>query len=227
MFFLDKEWRDRENGIEIVIIHWTSTPLGREPDWTIADQTRVMAPQPATYPVLRRCSIGVAAPSSSTDLLTFESQERTESFLLHHFFEVIQESGTWNTEAFSQEIRALQITQIDPSAECAAAFLYYSLDELKNINRVPMLLEGLPAKYQFLPFHPAGAQGHEDFKTGSKRDELIARLPAPHHFRGQLWGPADARALYTVYFSRQGLHNPFREGGFWMLHDGRPWEVTL
>jgi hypothetical protein len=140
---------------------------------------------------------------------------------------VIQEGRTWNTEAFSQEIRALQIIHVDPSAECASAFLYYSLDALKNINRVPMLLEGLPAKYQLRPSHPEGAPGDEGFKASSKRDELIAQLPTPHNFRGQLWGPADARALYTVYFSRQGLRNPFREGGFWMLHNGNLCEVTL
>jgi hypothetical protein len=227
MFFLSKEWQDPEDGIETVILHWTSTPLRREPDWTRADQAMVMIPQPATYPVLRRCSIWVTFPSSRKRLLTFEPEERAEGFLLHYFFEVIQRGRTWSTEASSQEIRSVAISHTDPSSECTHAFLCYSLDELENINRVPMLLEGLPAKYQFLPSFPEGMLSDKDYTVHTKRYELIAHLPPPHTFRGQIWGPKDTRTLYAAYFSREGAHNPFSEGGFWLLNDGGLWEVHL
>jgi len=227
MFFLGKEWQDPEDGIEMVILHWTSTPLGREPNWTRAEQAIMMIPQPATSPVVRRCSIWVISPSSRGRLLTLEPQEKAGGFLLHYFFEVIQGGRTWSTEAFSQEIRAVTITHTDPSSECTHAFLCYSLDELENINRVPMLLEGLPAEYQFPPALPEDTLSDKDYIARAKRYELIAHLPLPHTFYGQLWGPKDARALYAVYFSRQGAYNPFSDGGLWLLDNGSPWEVKL
>ena len=226
MFFLSKEWWDLENGIETVILHWTSTLLEREPNWKRANQA-MMVPQPDTSPVLRRCSLWVTPPFSRRRLLIVKPGERAEGFLLHHFFEVMQRGRTWSTEAFNQEIRAVVVTHSDPSAECTQAFLYYSLDELEHVNCVPMLLEGLPARYRFLPSLPEGRLSDGDARALSRRHTLITRLPRPHTFHGQLWGPADTRALYAVYFSRQGTYNPFSEGGFWLLRDGGPWEVTL
>ncbi len=227
MFFLRKEWRDPEDGIETVLLHWTASRLEQEPKWTRAQQTTVMVPQPATtYPVLRSCSLWVILPFSRKRLLTVESEDGPR-FLLHSFCEVIQRGRTWSTEVTSQEIRALTITHSDQSAECTQAVLYYSLDALTHVSCVPMFLEGLPTKYQCLPSLPEHRPSAEEYRAWARRYRLVTGLPAPHTFRGQIWGPVNTRVLYTVYFSRQGTHNPFSEGGFWLLREGGPWEVTL
>ncbi|MGH7962875.1 MAG: hypothetical protein ACRERD_13770, partial [Candidatus Binatia bacterium] len=199
MFFLSKEWQDSEDGIEMVILRWTVSLPGRKPRWKRASQMAVMIPQPATSPVLRRCSMWVAPPFSPPRV-DGESEKSTEGFLLYYFFECIQRGRTWSTEVSSQEIRAVTLTHTDPSAECPEAFLYYSLDEFKNINRVPMLLEGLPANGQPLPVLPDGLLHKKDSLTQAHRYERIASLPLPHTFHAQLWGLKDTRALYAVYF---------------------------
>lgn len=227
MFFLRKEWQDPEDGIEAVILHWTSTPPEQEPNWKRTCHTTMMILQPATSPVLRRCALWVTPPFSRRRLLRMEPEGQAGGFLLHSFFEVIQRGRTWSTETVSQEIRAVMVTHSDPSTECAQADLYYSLDALAHVNCVPMLLEGLPAKYQFLSPLPEGGLTDADSRARARRYDLIAQLPSPHLFRGQIWGPVGTRALYAVYCSRQGAYNPFSEGGFWLLHDGNPWEVRL
>jgi len=226
MFFLRKEWRDSEDGIETVLLHWTTSRLEQEPNWIRARQTTVMISQPAIHPGLRACSLWVIPPFSRQRLLTVESQDGPK-FLLHSFCEVVQRGKIWSTEVTSQEIRAVTIAQSDQSAECTQAFLYYSLDALAHVNCVPMFLEGLPRKYQCLSPLPEHRPSEEEHQTWARRYRLMTRLPAPHTFYGQIWGPANTRALYTVYFSRQGTYNPFSEGGFWLLRDGGPWEVML
>lgn len=226
MFFLRKEWRDPEDGIETVLLHWTTSHVEQEPNWTRTRQATVMIPQLATYPVLRICSLWVMPPFSRRRLLTAASEDGLR-FLLHSFCEVIQRGRTWSTEVTSQEMRSVMITRSDQSAECTQAFLYYSLDALTHVNWVPMFLEGLPIKYQCLPSLPEHQPSAEEYRAWARRYRLVTCLPTPHTFRGQIWGPAHTRALYTVYLSRQGTYNPFNEGGFWLLRDGGPWEVTL
>jgi len=226
MFFLRKEWQDPEDGIETALLHWTAGRPGQEPNWRRAQQTTVMMPQPAARPGLRACSLWVVPPFPRRRLWA-AGPEGGPRFLLHSFCEVIQRGRTWSTGVTSQEMRAKKVTHSDQSAECTQAFLYYSLDALAHVNRVPMFLEGLPLKYQPSPTHPQQRASGAEHRAWARRHRLVTRLPAPHTFHGQIWGPADTRALYTVYFSRQGTYNPFSEGGFWLLRDGGPWEVTL
>src|SRR5712692_3490417 len=74
MFFLRKEWRDPEDGIETVLLHWTTSRLEQEPNWTRAQQTTVMIPQPTPRPVLRACSLWIVPPFSRKRLLTVEPE---------------------------------------------------------------------------------------------------------------------------------------------------------
>jgi len=185
MFFLRKEWRDPEDGIETVLLHWTTSRLEQEPNWTRARQTTVMIPQPTPSSVVRVSSLWIVPPFSRRRLLTVGTEDGL-AFLLHSFHEVIQQGRTWSTEVTSQEIRAITITHSDQSTECTQAFLYYSLDALAHVNCVPMFLDGLPTKYQCLPSLPEHQPSAEEYRAWARRYRLVTRLPAPHTFRGQI-----------------------------------------
>jgi len=225
MFFLRKDWQDPEDGIEAVLLHWTSTLLEQEPNWKRPHQVTMMIPQSAPFPMRRQCILWVVPPFSRR--LGTEAKKNAASFLLHSFCEVIQRGRTWNTKTTGQEIRAITVSHVDPSAECTQGWLYYSLDELAHVNCTPLFLEGLPAKYQFISSLPLDGWSDKNFKVSAKRYKLIAQLPRPHTFHGQIWGPASARAVYSVYLRRHGTYNPFNEGGLWVLREGRLWEVRL
>jgi hypothetical protein len=225
MFFLRKEWQDPEEGIETVVLHWTTTGVDQEPNWKRAHSTAVLLPQFASWPIRRACPVWVVPPFSRTRFLSVESAE-TPRFLLHFFCEVSQRGRTWSTEPTRQEIRAEQITHSDRSGDYTEAFLYYSLDGLAYMNRVPMLLEGVPPKYQRLPSLPEHQASDAEYKAWTRRSHIVARLPVPYVFRGQLWGPVGTRALYSIYLRREGL-NPFTDGGFWLLREGTLWEVRI
>lgn len=226
-FCLRQEWQDPEDGIEAVVMHWMATALAQEPTWRKPHQVTMMIPQPATAPLRRRCTLWVIPPFPPARALPMTEEERPHGFLLHSFCEVMQRGRTWNTEVTSQEMRAATVSHVDRSAECTQGWLYYSLDGLTHVNCVPMFLNGLPGKFQLLPALPTGESSDEDSGLLARREKLIAQLPVPHVFYGQLWGPAQARVLYSVYFSRRGTYNPFAERGFWLFRDGNPWEVQL
>lgn len=244
MFWLSKGWQDPEDGIELVSLRWTMTMLGREPDWRRVKQTVVMVPQQGTTPVQRRCSIWVPAPPFLKRLLPDDPHEEVTGFLFHSFCEVVQRGRLWSTQAEAQEIRAVSVSHADPSSACTDACLYYSLLEneelqpLQPIHRVPMILagslagslDGVAATEQFLPLLPLLPDTNlsdKDLDTRSQREEVIAGLPPPHNFQARLWGPKNARILYAVHFYQQGVYNPFREGGYWLLNNGSPWTLTL
>jgi hypothetical protein len=225
MFYLRKEWQDPEEGIETVVLHWTTTGVDQEPNWKRAHATTVMLPSLTSSAVSRSCSVWVIPPFSRLRFLIAESAE-TQRFFLHSFCEVVQRGRTWGTEPTRQEMRAEQITYSDPSGDYTQACLYYTLDGLAHVNRMPMFLEGVPPKYQRLPSLPEHQAGDAEYKGWARRSRLIAQLPLPHVFRGQLWGPVGTRALYGIYVRRERL-NPFAEGGFWLLQEGALLEVQL
>lgn len=226
-FCLRQEWQDPEDGIEAVVIHWMVTALAQEPIWRKPHQVTMMIPQPATTPGRRQGTLWVIPPFSVARAFAMTEEESPQGFLLHSFREVLQRGRTWNTEATSQEMRAATVSHVDRSAECTQGWLYYSLDGLTHVNCVPMFLRGLPDKFQLLSAWPVGESRDEDFELLARREKLIAQLPVPHIFYGRLWGPAQSRVLYSVYFNRRGTYNPFAERGFWLFRDGNPWEVQL
>ena len=226
MFFLRKEWRDAEDGIEMVVLHWATTRLEQQPNWKRAHPTTVMNPQPATYPLVRACPLWVIPPFPRTRLLAINA-DMDSRFLLHSFCEVIQRGRSWSTEVTTQEVRAETITYSDVAGEYTHAFLYYSLDGLVHGNRMPMRVEGLSARYQRLPALPEREAGDKEYRPWAKRIQLVARLPPPRLFRAQVWGPVGTRVLYSIYVSRQWNYNPFAEGGMWVLQGGRPWQIEL
>jgi hypothetical protein len=226
MFYFHKDWRDSEDGTEMVVLHWTTTRQEQRPNWKRAHSTTVMNPQPGTYPPVRSCLLWIIPPFPRTRLLAVNA-EMDARFLLHSFCEVVQHGRVWTTEVTVQEIRAETVTYSDMTGEFTHAFLYYSLDGFTHGNRAPMCVEGLPTRYQdpvILPEHEAS---NKEYLLWGRRSRRIAQLPLPHIFHGQIWGPVGARALYSVYLSQRWTYNPFAEGGMWLLQDGRPREVRL
>ena len=226
MFFLRKDWRDPEGGAEMVVLHWTTMRQEQLPNWKRAHSTTVMNPQPGTYPPVRSCMLWVIPPFPRTQLRTINAETHSR-FFLHSFCEVVQHGRVWSTEVTVQEIRARTVTYSDTVGEFTHALLYYSLDGFSSGNYAPLRVEGLPTRYQHPPVLPEHETGNKEYHQRAKRSRLIAELPRPHIFRGQLWGPVGARAFYCVYVSQRWTYNPFAENGMWLLQDGKPWEIQL
>ena len=226
MFFLRKDWQDAEDGIEMVVLHWTVTRQEQQPNWKRAHAITVMNPQLGTYPVVRSCQLWIMPPFPRTQLLAVNT-EADLRFLLHSFCEVTQRGRVWSSEVAVQEIRAETVTYSDTLGEFTYAILYYSLEGFTPGNHVPMRIDGLPNRYQRPPVLPEHEASNKEYLLWAKRSRRIAELPLPHIFQGQIWGPVGARALYGIYVNRQQTYNPFAEGGLWLLQNGRLWEVEL
>jgi hypothetical protein len=95
------------------------------------------------------------------------------------------------------------------------------------MNCVLMALEGLSPRTQMRGIAPEGKESDNALKARMRRTKRVAQLPPPHIFYGQIWGPVGARAVYSVYFRRDGAYNPFSGRGFWLLRNGSLWAVTF
>lgn len=226
MFFLRKDWRDGDDGIEMVVLHWATTREGQPPNWRRAHATTVMNPQPGSYPAIRSCQLWVIPPFPLTQLRGVKAEEHSR-FLMHWFCEVTHRGRVWSTEVTTQDLRAETITHSETTGEYTHAWLYYSLDDFTPGNRAAMWIDGVSTRYQHPVALPEHEARHKEYQLRAKRSQLIVQLPLPRLFRGQLWGPVGARAFYSIYLSRQWSYNPFAESGMWVLQGGRPWEVRL
>lgn len=230
MFFLRKDWREPEDGADMVVLHWTTTRHGQPPTWRRAHATTVMNPQPGTSPPVRSCLLWIIPPFPRTRPRTRPLAVNAESearFLVHSFCEVVQHGRVWTTKVTVQEMRAETVTYSDTAGEFTHAVLYYSLEGFSPGNSAPMSVEGLPSRHQRSLVLPEHETDNKEYRQRTKRARLIAELPRPHIFRGQLWGPVGARAFYSIYMSQRWTYNPFTENGMWLLQDGRPWEVII
>ena len=227
MFFLNREWQDPEAGIEAVLLHWQTTPMERQPNWRKAHPQTMMMPQPATTPVRRQSTFWVTPPVARKLRSEKKEEEEAPRFLLHSFYEVVQRGRTWNMGVTSQEMRLVTVSHVDPSAEYTQGTLYYSLDNLAHMNCAPMFVKGLSINSRLCRTLPIESLDNKDRRAYMIREKRIRQLSLPHIFYGSMWGPVGARALYSVYFRRDGAYNPFSERGFWLLRNGGFWEVTF
>jgi hypothetical protein len=119
-YYLEKKFYDYADDIEAVNIHYVWTPLGGTPDWENQRATRFM-------PFVRTTSLRVAgaesnAPSPGTadptntrlrkKILKLPTQitdpenngELTDSYLLHHYFEVFQDGHRHYSPLYTEEV---------------------------------------------------------------------------------------------------------------------------
>ena len=119
--YLAKDFYDYAENIEAVLIHYAYSAYGAGPDWELTGQVQPMAPlfhstmldkkaQSRLYPLsapeaasVRRRRVLLKLP---TDIYDPTTQTHTNRYLLHYYFEIIQDGTQVKTMSYTEDVRA-------------------------------------------------------------------------------------------------------------------------
>ena len=208
LFGLRRTWVDPVPGIEMVQLHYTWTPPGREPDWETAD-CRVLTTSDAS-PGLRSAVI--------------EAPRRVEGgtdYLLHHFFFVVRGTESVSSPVYTEEIVAREVVYEDARGAWTHVGVGWGVSpgmpDLAAPNYTAAAMDGLS-------FEDAGAGAPPE---PAPIHEFVRAQPLPHVFRGLVWGPRGFELRYVFHLVRAGSPRPEDDTELWADNDGTGWTLTL
>ena len=200
VFGLRKTWLDPGPGISLVLIHYTWSARGAQPDWAGAEQL-VLAPH--------------AGPLRTAVL----EVPRAAGGALHHFYFVVGADDRTASPVFAEDVVAREVTVEDAAGAYTAAGIVWSAVEADPDLAVPNYTS---AAMDGLPFATMGAAPED----GSVY-EFVRAQPLPHVFRGTVWGVRGTRVRYGYHLIRHGLPDPAAHAETWDDNGGAGWTVEL
>ncbi|MGK5678379.1 hypothetical protein [Actinoplanes sp. URMC 104] len=139
IFGLRKTWVDPGPGISMVQIHYTTSPRGEPPDWTLGDQA-VLSPV-------------TDSPERSTVIEVPRDAGRS----LHHFFFVVGMHDRTASPVFTEDIVSHDITYPDHEGVYTSVGIMWSCAGVPNYTSTVM--DGLP--FESAGSSPAGGNIYE------------------------------------------------------------------
>jgi hypothetical protein len=195
VFGLRKTWLDPGPGIAMVQVHYTTSPGGAAPDWADAEQV-VLAPHGGP----RRSAV-LEVPRADLSL--------------HHFFFVVGVNDRTASPVFTEDIVAHEVTYEDPTGECTAVGVVWSVVDEDLPNYTSTVMDGLP-------FASMGA-----FPDDGSVYEFVRAQPLPHAFRGRVWGVRGSSIRYGYHLIHHGQPDPADNTERWDDNGGAGWTVEL
>jgi hypothetical protein len=197
--YLTKEFSELE-GLELCVVHWSVTPIGRNPDWRDA---RTLVMQARDRGGARQGVLGLEL-------------EGNGPWTLHHFFEWVRYGVSHTGAAYFEDLGTIPIEYVDEHGDFTHAALVYNIGEFGWTNVAPMELEGAPEEPPPVPQWPE-RMGHsiEERKLRIHADGLMP----PRRFRGEIIAPVGARVIYSIHVSRRNGLNPMADSGQWVYRN--------
>ena len=236
-FYIKKTFADTEPGIELVNIHYTSTPLGELPKWEAYRETRMMprggvlvrgmggttldesgmAVQTATERIelpddgIRRKVIRLpkAIPDSAAPL------GFTENYAFHHYFEIFRNGKREQSSLYTEEMVSKEVEYIDFQGNLGGMCIFWSVYDWDAPQYQPTEEHNFIAQFgEDNPYRSHKFYGTEDKENFSRiRSEMLRSLPLPRRFIGKIYGPKGAQ-----------VHQRWHVGALWSPNVAERWE---
>jgi hypothetical protein len=205
-FYLRKEWIDQVNGIDQVLIHYATVPVGSKPDWDHDCQVREMYPERGNKRK-RRAKV-IKLP---------RSLKGAENYHLHYYFE-IQGTRSRKSDEFIEEIISDDsYTFIDYEGQYTNICVYWSINGWGAPNYSSMFEDGTLLDNPLSSLHFYGHAHDADYID--QRYEYLRTLPLPHIYRGRVHGPRGSKVFFCFHIMRRGA--PYGDDyDFWDNNDG-------
>jgi hypothetical protein len=208
VFGLRKTWVDPGPGIAMVQIHYTWTPLGRDPDWADAEEA-VLAPQPDA-PLVRSAVLEVP-----------RFVDGAANYSLHHFFFVVATPDQTASPVFTEDVVCREVTCEDAAGHFTSIGIAWSAVEASPVLAVANYTS---AAMDGLSFQTIGADAAPE---PSNIYEFVRAQPLPHVFRGLVWGVRGSRLRYVFHQLRHGSPNTADDIESWADNGGAGWTLDL
>jgi len=220
---MKRQWLDQESGVDAVYIHYTWTPHDTSPDWGQHRETRLMEKdaklkegmggtilvelsqaevkeRPASAPFNARIRV-IKLPARIWDP---RSNALTENYLFHHYFEVHQNGGVWNTDLFTEEIVSREVEYLDWAGNLAGTCAHWSVFDFDAPQYCPSemneFIERFGEDNEFRSFKFYHYSDRSRFLR--TKITMMREIPLPHRWRSKVWGPRGAKVV-------QGWHVGF------------------
>ena len=191
-WYLTKGWADEDDGIDEVLIHYTFSPLGSEPPWDRIHECRQLVDVGGS-PRGRKKVLGM--PTAIWDGGAWAPE-----FAFHYAFEVVQHGGRWSTELFTEEIASRELEFYDEDGYLTNLCVHWSVDSWEAPVYTPMEDPRFPAESEFASVRYYDYQDKPRFHEA--KFHILGEIPAPHRWRGRIWGPRGARVLQQYHLGR-------------------------
>ncbi|MFP5345889.1 MAG: hypothetical protein ACLGIA_02500 [Actinomycetes bacterium] len=209
-WYLVKDWVDQEDGIENVLIHYTTTPPGQYPDWGWGHETRVLQDM-GGFP--RRRAKVLKMPREVWDM---QNGWPTPEFRLHYFYEVFQNGHRWTTDPVAEDIVYRDLEYDDESRLLTHICIYWGVGSFVAPVYSPMEDPRFPADSEFRSTRYYGYWDKERFHHEKAR--LLSYLDPPIRWRARMWGPRGSTIVQQYHVGRMWPPEAKAEG--WLGPDG-------
>ncbi|HEX2171320.1 MAG TPA: hypothetical protein VHL09_02600 [Dehalococcoidia bacterium] len=221
-FYLKKEFWDTSDGIESVVIHYTSSPLGTRPDWTRAESRAMAAGERLRTGVGEVAKYGPPAPQTPqfvhprlrkkvltvpSDVYDWRINGWSRNFSFHYFYEIVQSGQRRFTPVLSEEIASREVILIDALGISGGACTNWSIYDWDAPQFSPMEDPQFTARFganhplEQLRFYSAPLQD----AFGVAKKAALDTLPLPHAFRARVSAPVGATVRLRFHVGNWGL----------------------
>ena len=189
-WYLAKEWVDPHEGIDGVLIHFTSTPLGVTPQFGDPFVTRVLDDHGGSPRVRRKV---LRMPRGVTDGYGNWSPE----FTFHYLFEVFESGRSWTTELFSEEVASYDLEFVDDHGHITNICVHWNVDGTPAETYSPMEDPRFPADSEFASVRYYGYDDKPRFHAA--KAAMLAEIPLPHRWKSRVWAPRGTQVWHRFH----------------------------
>ena len=192
-WYLTKDWVDQDDDIQGVLLSYTWSPLGHDPDWGANTEQRWLQDlggSPRRRAKVLKLPRGIWHPSYGW----------VRDFALHHRFDVVTSGGEHATQTFTEEIASAELDYVDHDGLITNICVHWAVGDWRAPNYSPMEDPRIPTDHEFASVR---YYGYEDKpRYHATKAHLLSRLELPHRWRARIWGPRGVPVLQQFHVGR-------------------------
>ncbi len=233
-WYLKKEFYDSVDGIESVTIHYTWTPRGSAPDWSVHRESRLMpAGEYLKTGVGEVAKYGPPAPSVPqyvhprlrkkilklpNEIYDEPTGAWTGNYLLHYYYEIVRDGQTHYSPVYTDEIATREVVVVDPLGILGGVCTNWSVYDWDapqfTPTEDPQFTAAFGEDHPLRQFKFYGVTDREDFMVVKKA--LLDTLPLPRRFTARISAPVGATVRVRFHVANWGLPEEQRWEDYWL-----------
>jgi len=233
-WYLKKEFYDSVDGIESVTIHYTWTPRGSAPDWSVHRESRLMpAGEYLKTGVGEVAKYGPPAPSVPqyvhprlrkkilklpNEIYDEPTGAWTGNYLLHYYYEIVIDGHRQYSPVYTDEIATREVVVVDPLGVLGGVCTNWSVYDWDapqcTPTEDPQFTATFGEDHPLRQFKFYGVTDREDFMVVKKA--LLDTLPLPRRFTARISAPVGATVRLRFHVANWGLPEEQRWEDYWL-----------
>ena len=212
-WYLRKEWIDQDDGIEGVVIHYTSSPRGRGVDFGHFHDSRPLQQAGGG----RRMKVLAMPRQVWTDGAGW-----CDEYTFHYRFEVFAAGAKLDHRALQRRHREPRARIRDQDGAITNICIHWAVGDWMAPVYSPMEDPRFPADSEFASIRYYGYWDKPRYHQA--KAAMMAQIPLPHLWRSRIWGPRGSTVVQQYHIGHMYPENEQAET--FLGPDGRTTEFA-